>query len=351
MQKSDVSATKAPRRKKGSSVKAGKFLSTLLALVLSFALLPGCSNAPASKNATPQQPAQEQTQANAPANKANEDAAASTSQSSSPEVTEPASLSLDDVPEYSGKPYTEALNNVPQFTEEDKQRSTFEEYSNLDSLGRCGVAFALISEETMPTEKRGSIGEVKPSGWHTIRYNGVIEGNYLYNRCHLIGYQLAGENANPKNLITGTRYLNTEGMLPFENEVAEYVESTGNHVLYRVTPIFDGSNLVASGVQMEALSLEDDGKGISFDVYCYDVQPEINIDYATGDSSLEESSAADPETTPAEQSYILNTNTKKFHAPGCSSIGQIKESNKKTFTGTRDNLISQGYTPCRKCNP
>lgn len=348
MQQIDAPATKASQSGKSATTKASTLLSALLALLLSFALLPGCSSAPAGESTTPQQPAQEQTQANAQAS--SQDATASTSQSSSTEIEEPASLSLNDVPEYSGKPYTEVLNNVPQFTEEDKQRSTFEEYSNLDSLGRCGVAFALISEETMPTEKRGSIGEVKPSGWHTVRYNGVVEGNYLYNRCHLIGYQLAGENANPKNLITGTRYLNTEGMLPFENEVAEYVENTGNHVLYRVTPIFDGSNLVASGVQMEALSVEDDGKGISFDVYCYDVQPEINIDYATGDSSLESSSASEPSTA-AEQSYVLNTSTKKFHSPGCSSISQMKESNKKTFTGTRDDLIAQGYTPCGKCNP
>lgn len=207
----------------------------------------------------------------------------------------------------------------------------------------------------MPTEKRGSIGEVKPSGWHTVRYNGIVDGNYLYNRCHLIGYQLAGENANPKNLITGTRYLNTEGMLPYEDKVAAYVKRTGNHVLYRVTPMFDGSNLVASGVHMEALSVEDNGKGISFNVYCYNVQPQISIDYSTGASELQEAStstnAQASSTASTEQSYVLNTNSKKFHTPGCSAVSRMKEANKKAYSGTRDALVAQGYTPCGICKP
>lgn len=189
--------------------------------------------------------------------------------------------------EYSEKPYIIVNDNVPYFSEEDKGRvDAFETYSELDSLGRCGVAYANICQEIMPTEERGEIGSVKPSGWHTANYHEYIEGNYLYNRCHLIGYQLSGENANEKNLITGTRYLNVQGMLPFENEVADYVESTGNHVLYRVTPVFDGDNLVASGVLMEAYSVEDQGTGVMFNVYCYNVQPNIVIDYATGDSQL-----------------------------------------------------------------
>lgn len=189
------------------------------------------------------------------------------------------------IEDYSGKAYVEVNGNIPEFSDEQirKAEGPLEEYSSLDSLGRCGMAIAKVGVETMPTEERGSIGQVRPSGWHTVKYDS-IDGNYLYNRCHLIGYQLTGENANEKNLITGTRYLNVEGMLPFENMVAQYVEESGNHVLYRVTPIFEGDNLVASGVQMEAMSLEDLGKGLSFHVYVYNVQPGIEIDYATGNS-------------------------------------------------------------------
>ena len=193
-------------------------------------------------------------------------------------------VSLEDIPEYNGKPYVYINSNVPFFNESDLTITSFEKYSELDSLGRCGVAVASIGKDIMPTEERGAIGSVKPSGWHTVRYQG-IDGNYLYNRCHLIGYQLSGENANENNLITGTRYLNVEGMLPFENMVAEYVEETNNHVLYRVTPIFEGNNLLASGVLIEAKSVEDNGKGIQFNVYCYNVQPGIEIDYKTGKSS------------------------------------------------------------------
>ena len=202
----------------------------------------------------------------------------------------------------------------------------------------------------MPTEERGSIGEVRPAGWHTVRYNMVVEGNYLYNRCHLLGYQLSGENANERNLITGTRYLNTEGMLPFENEIADYVDLTGNHVLYRVTPIYDGDNLVASGVQMEAYSVEDNGAGVSFNVYCYNVQPSISIDYATGDSALVGETTLET-TQSVEADYVLNTNSKKFHTPTCSSVDDTKESNKQSYHGTREYLLTQGYDPCGRCNP
>lgn len=192
-------------------------------------------------------------------------------------------IELDDIPEYSGKAYIEVNDNQPYFTEKDLTTKSFERYSELDILGRCGVAFANVSEKTMPNEKRRSIGQVKPSGWHTVKYD-FIDGKYLYNRCHLIGYQLTGENANEKNLITGTRYMNTEGMLPFENMVADYVKETGNHVLYRVTPIYDGDNLVANGVLMEAMSVEDKGLDIEFNVYVYNVQPGITINYKNGES-------------------------------------------------------------------
>lgn len=194
------------------------------------------------------------------------------------------SISLSEIPEYSGEPYIEINGNEPDFPEGDWEEESFETYSELDELGRCGTAYANVGTDLMPTEERGSIGQVKPTGWHTVKYD-IVDGKYLYNRCHLIGYQLSGENANEKNLITGTRYLNVEGMLPFENMVADYVKETGNHVLYRVTPVFDGNNLVANGVQMEAFSVEDAGEGISYNVYVYNVQPGIEIDYATGESA------------------------------------------------------------------
>ncbi len=189
-----------------------------------------------------------------------------------------------DIPAYSGSPYIEINDNQPFFEKGEFTTEPFEEYSELDALGRCGVAYANICQELMPTEERGEIGRVKPSGWHTVKYPEVIKDLYLYNRCHLIGFQLAGENANEKNLITGTRYLNVKGMLPFENEVADYVEETDQHVLYRVTPIFTDDNLVADGVLMEACSVEDAGKGVSFCVFVYNVQPGIEIDYQTGES-------------------------------------------------------------------
>lgn len=193
--------------------------------------------------------------------------------------------SVMNVPVFSDAPYVIIHDNQPEFTQEDYTTDSYESYAQLDSLGRCGVAVACIGQDIMPTEERGSIGQVKPSGWQTVKYD-FVDGKYLYNRCHLIGYQLSGENANKQNLITGTRYLNTEGMLPFENMVADYVKETGNHVLYRVTPVFDGENLVARGVQMEAWSVEDEGEGICFNIYCYNNQPGVTIDYATGESKL-----------------------------------------------------------------
>ena len=192
-------------------------------------------------------------------------------------------FSLREIPAYSGTPYTEVNGNKPYFTEADLTTQSFETYSELDSLGRCGVAYANVGQDLMPAEERGNIGAVKPTGWHTVKYD-FVDGKYLYNRCHLIGYQLSAENANTRNLITGTRYLNTQGMLPFENLVADYIKETGNHVLYRVTPIFSGDDLVAKGVEMEAWSVEDRGDGVCFHVYCYNNQPGIKIDYATGDS-------------------------------------------------------------------
>lgn len=278
-------------------------------------------------------------------------------------MQEDVAITLDTIPPYTGIPYVEINGNVPDFTENDNSTEVFEIYSELDSLGRCGVCFANIGKELMPTEERGEIGKVKPSGWQLVKYD-CVDGKYLYNRCHLIGYQLSGENANEKNLITGTRYMNVDGMLPFENMVANYVENTGNHVLYRVTPIFEGDNLVASGVQMEAKSVEDDGVGICFNVYVYNCQPGVEIDYATGLSALAEDGNEVTSLTEAtiqkedmtifqgnEITYILNTNTHKFHAPSCSSVDDMKEKNKMEYRGSREDVIKQGYTPCKRCNP
>ena len=287
-------------------------------------------------------------------------------------------FSLREIPAYSGTPYTEVNGNQPYFTEEELTTQSFETYSELDSLGRCGVAYANVGQDLMPTEPRGEIGAVKPTGWHLVKYDNV-DGKYLYNRCHLIAYMLAAENANPQNLITGTRYLNVQGMLPFETKVCDYVKNTGNHVLYRVTPIFDGDNLLADGVLMEAYSVEDVGEGIQFCVFAYNVQPGIGIDYATGDnwaegsgtyqstvaSVAEETPVPQPETDTAVQitpessapqesqgiTYVLNTNTKKFHYPTCSSVDDMKEKNKQIYTGSREEVINMGYVPCKRCNP
>lgn len=200
---------------------------------------------------------------------------------------EQSQISLTEIPPFDGTPYVEINGNVPDFDEADESTESFESYSELDGLGRCQTAYANIGIDLMPQEERGEIGEIKPSGWHTVKYD-CVDGNYLYNRCHLIGYQLTGENANEKNLITGTRYLNVEGMLPFENQVGDYIRETGYHVLYRVTPVYEGDNLVASGVLMEARSVEDHGAGICFCVYVYNCQPGVEIDYATGESRLQE---------------------------------------------------------------
>lgn len=300
-------------------------------------------------------------------------------------------VSLDAIPAYDGKAYVAVNNNEPFFTDSDMTTTAFENYSDLDSLGRCGVAYANICKDIMPTEERGKIGMIKPSGWHTVKYD-VIKDRYLYNRCHLIGYQLAGENANPKNLITGTRYLNVEGMLPFENLVADYVNNTGNHVLYRVTPMFSGSNLVANGVLIEAKSVEDNGGGILFNVYCYNVQPGVGINYENGDSwldgttpqkqsvqtdtpqnegsqssagsgagesgssgsttgsassgsdsSVAENSAAD--SSNSETMVHITATGKKYHRAGCRTL-------KKSDTEvTLEEAKSMGLSPCGICNP
>lgn len=268
-----------------------------------------------------------------------------------PETDAELIFNLDNIPAFSDKAYIPINDNVPFFSESDYTTDSFETYSDLDSLGRCGVTFANIGLDLMPTEERGNIGQVKPTGWHTVKYD-IVDGKYLYNRCHLIGFQLTAENANKSNLITGTRYLNIEGMLPFENMTADYIKETGNHVLYRVTPIYEGDNLVASGVLMEGFSVEDRGEGICFNVFCYNAQPGVSIDYATGDSTLINSNETTVDNASAEQhEYILNTNTHKFHLPTCSSVGDIKNANTISFSGIREDVIAQGYEPCGRCKP
>ena len=256
-------------------------------------------------------------------------------------------ISLGEVPAYSGAPYVELDGNQPAFTEADMEAEPFESYAPLDLLGRCGTAYACLSPELMPEEERGSIGQVKPTGWHTVRYD-FVDGQYLYNRCHLIGYQLSGENANERNLITGTRYLNVEGMLPFEEQVADYIRETGGRVLYRVTPIFEGNDLLAAGVEIEALSVGDAGEGVRFHVYCYNVQPGVEIDYATGDSRPAEAAPADEG---GAVQYVLNTRSKRFHRPDCASVDDISPSNRQDYTGSREALTARGYKPCGSCAP
>ena len=256
------------------------------------------------------------------------------------------------IPEYSGNPYVSLNDNIPYFTDEELAITPFELYSGVDYIGRCGAAYANICKEIMPTEERGEIGSVKPSGWHTVKYD-CIDGMFLYNRCHLIGYQLAGENANTKNLITGTRYLNVEGMLPFENMVGDYVNETNNHVLYRVTPVYEENNLVASGVIIEAKSVEDNGDGILFNVYCYNVQPGISIDYLTGESAEVENEAIqstnddDKEQTNTGESALvwLSATGEKYHS--INNCGRMNPDNARQVT--EEYAISSGFEKCGKC--
>ena len=257
-------------------------------------------------------------------------------------------IQLDNIPPYEGNPFITINDNVPFFTKEEITDKSFETYSDLDDLGRCGPAFSSVGQDIMPTEKRGDISKVKPTGWVTAKYDHV-DGKYLYNRCHLLGHQLTGEDANEKNLVTGTRYMNVDGMLPFENMIADYVKETDNHVMYRVTPLFQGDELVCRGVLMEAYSVEDHGEGVMFNVYCYNNQPYIEIDYQTGKSHEIEEIFAGGSTK--EVTYIINKNTMKFHTPDCPSAAKTKSENKSNYYGTKEELLNAGYKPCGTCNP
>ena len=359
-----------------------------LTLLLSIALATGCSASTAGNEAPPGEPTPElastgtpdgpQEPQSAPAEDTNQQETEAVGENRP--VTDDGVLSYRDVPAFEGNPYVYVNDGEPTFTDEQRAAEPgHEHYGELDELGRCTAAFAVVGPETQPTEKRGSIGEIRPSGWQMAKYD-FVEGKYLFNRCHLLGYQLTGENANPQNLITGTRYLNIQGMLPFENAVADYVDATGNHVLMAVTPIFEGSELVARGVHMMAESVEDGGEGVAFNVFCYNVQPGVVIDYGTGESMLEEDATPLPDVSGAESApdtasegagageasekgatgsaegkgtteYVLNTNSKKFHLPSCSSVDQMGPKNREDVEDTRENLIAKGYDPCKRCNP
>lgn len=317
---------------------------------------PSFSSAPAYTAAAKRTPEPEKTESSS----FGVSASPTPSASSSTENTE-ADLALL---KYSGKPYAVVNGGIPSFSQ--TGTASWERYGELDRLGRCTAAEACIGRDIMPTLTRGPIGQIKPTGWHTAKYD-FVDGKYLYNRCHLIGFQLTGENANERNLITGTRYLNTKGMLPFENMVADYIKDTGNHVMYRCTPVFAGNELVARGVHLEAYSVEDKGDGICFNVFIFNVQPGVKIDYLTGESSLEDESTTTPTPKPSvtpkptpkpspsstaqAQSYVLNTSTHVFHYASCRHVSSIKAANRENFTGSRDTLISRGYSPCGSCHP
>lgn len=360
----EVSARSVPRRRAASCL-----LALLLALTL--CLTAGCSDAstsggPSSTSDPAISHVSEDISREEALAGAQGDAPVEAEQPSVPQTASsasaPATLDSANLPQYQGDPYVVVANNVPGLSPADASRPA-ETYAPLDAQGRCGTCVAVVSRATQPTEKRGSIGMVKPTGWHTVRYDDLVDGRYLYNRCHLIGYQLTGENANRQNLVTGTRYLNVEGMLPFEDKVDDYVDATGNSVIYRVTPVFAGDELVCRGVQMEAFSVEDNGAGVSFNVYCFNVQPGVTIDYATGQSRREDGKPASGTThdagpAPAQQdsqgvqaSYVVNANTGKFHDPSCSSVSRMAVHNRLDFQGTRDEALRRGWEPCQRCNP
>ena len=288
------------------------------------------------------------------------------------------SITFEDLPEYIGEDFAILHDNIPEFTLWQLKTEAFVSFSPLDALGRTGPGFACLGKEMLPQESRGSIGSIQPSGWQTVRYDDLIADKYLYNRCHVIAFALCGDNATPENLFTGTRYLNITLMTQLENSVSQYIQGTGNHVLYRVTPIYQGQNLVASGVQMEGYSIEDHGQTICFNVFVYNIQPGVLIDYETGDSRRDPDYVVPPPSpaeshAPAEEetetllfstedveaeapartsiTYVLNTNTMRFHFPYCSSVNSMSERNRQDFTGTREEALALGYQSCRLCNP
>lgn len=358
-----LNRTEAPRRE----TDIPHILIVLsLALLLAIAGSTGCSSAGAATGSGAQAGVGSGAIGNADAGTGAENAAADNTSSDCQTQGTRSDFDYSQVPAYSGSPYAVINDNAPNLNATDAEAllaqasspAEAEAFSPLDDLGRCGVAMAVVSPDTQPAEPRGSIGMIKPSGWRTVRYDDLVDGRYLYNRCHLIGYQLTGEGANELNLITGTRYMNTQGMLPFENRIDGHADA-GGRVLLRVEPVFVDDELVARGVHMEAFSLDDGGASVSFNVFCYNVQPGVGIDYATGDSWREQDAGANTEAagTSAQSSdeqartYVLNTNTRKFLLPGCRSVSRMKARNKQEVAMTRSEVTAQGYEPCAQCNP
>ena len=275
-----------------------------------------------------------------------------------PSSSTPPDVDGDQLPGYNQTAYTEVNGNIPYFSTEDITTESYEYYSELDALGRCGVAVACIGVDIMPTEDREGSLSVNPSGWeHNGKSNNnryeFVDGGYVYNRCHLIGFQLTGENSNAKNLITGTRFLNIEGMLPFENMVADFVKDTEMHVMYRVTPIYDGNNYVARGVLMEGYSVEDEGEGICFCIFAYNVQPGVVINYYTGENSADPDYAPNDGGSTDSITFVLNTSSKKYHLPTCTYAQSMKSENRFNYTGTPENfsILYSDYAPCGTCDP
>ncbi len=263
------------------------------------------------------------------------------------------SISLDQIPAYSGSPYVAINNNVPFFDANEKTTDGFQHYFDLDDLGRVTLAYGSLGPEFLPQDKRGDISSIHPTGWVQNDYDFITDGGKLYNRCHLIAWSLSGQNDNPKNLMTGTRYFNIKGMTPFENMVRDYIKETGNHVMYRVTPMFQGDDLVARGALMEGYSVEDEGEGIEFCVFAYNVQPGVAIDYATGNNQAD-GTQKDGSNSLSQQpavTYVLNTKTGKYHLPECSSVESINPENREEVTMSKDQVEASGYTPCKRCNP
>ena len=354
--------------------------AALLAAIALTCTVAGCSTSAEITTPTaagPESPAVEHSASEEPESSATDAAALPETAVKPPSAEDPGASdtpAYHDLPAYDGSPYVYVNDGEPAFTDDERAAAAGTElYGELDALGRCTATFAVVGAETMPTEERGSIGEVRPTGWKMGKYD-FVDGKYLYNRCHLLGFQLTGENANVSNLITGTRYMNVEGMLPFENAVADYVHATGNHVLMRATPVFDGDDLVARGVHMMAESVEDGGDGVAFNVFVYNVQPGVVIDYRTGENIAAEDATPLPDvsgggatkgsadggtalsdsgaaTEKGTTEYVLNTNSKKFHVPSCSSVDQMSAKNRQDVTDTRENIIGRGFDPCKRCNP
>ncbi len=364
--------------------------AALLAAIALTCTVAGCSTSTEITTPTtagPESPAVEHSASEEPESSTTDAAALPETAVKPPSAEDPGASdtpAYHDLPAYDGSPYVYVNDGEPAFTDDERAAAAGTElYGELDALGRCTATFAVVGTETMPTEERGSIGEVRPTGWKMGKYD-FVDGKYLYNRCHLLGFQLTGENANVSNLITGTRYMNVEGMLPFENAVADYVHATGNHVLMRATPVFDGDDLVARGVHMMAESVEDGGDGVAFNVFVYNVQPGVVIDYRTGENMAAEDATPLPDvsgdggdassdgdgtgtkgsadggtalsdsgaaTEKGTTEYVLNTNSKKFHVPSCSSVDQMSAKNRQDVTDTRENIVGRGFEPCKRCNP